>query len=188
MANFTFGLENELPSVLFEINTGYSLGIDLPGAVPLEAKLVYPFNWFGFTIEGGALFFDDIGYHLLLGPTFFVINNVKMRLPITLGFNITGTNKNNSYYGIGGIASFNYVITKNMYFGINLEINYNFNNPYEEIAGYRDAAIGVDEEGNKIYPLGPGNQPIKFMPMMETKDHFGNYIHIKPTIGIGMQF
>jgi hypothetical protein len=108
-------------------------------------------------------------------------------VPVSLGLDVTG-DRNNSYLGIGGIVSFNYSIGKNMYVGVNVEINYDFNHPYEERVGYKDAAIGVDENGNKIYPMDPHGNPIKYTPVMENRNHIGNNIYIKPTIGIGWQF
>ncbi|MDR0554641.1 MAG: hypothetical protein LBG76_07575 [Treponema sp.] len=184
-----FGLDNEMPSVLIETNVGYAIGVNLPHAMPVELKLVYPISRFGFTVEGGASFFyeEAPGYHLFLGPTFFVINNPKIRAPISIGLDIVG-NKNNSYWGIGGLVSFNYSIRKNIYVGINLEINYDFNNPYEETVGYKDAAIGIDQEGKKIYLLDPHGDPIKYTLVKENKNHLGNNLYIKPTLGIGWQF
>jgi hypothetical protein len=189
LSGFTFGLEKEMPNVLIELNTGYAVGIELPNSVPIELKLVYPFTLFGFTLETGALLSDAVqSMHIFLGPTFFIINNSRIRVPISLGIDLVADNKNNSYFGIGGIVSFNYSITKNMFCGINIEINYDFSNPYEEIVGYKDATIGVDENGNKIYPVGPGGDPIYYTPVMENKNHIGNNFYIKPTIGIGIQF
>ncbi|MDR3342539.1 MAG: hypothetical protein LBT14_07095 [Treponema sp.] len=155
LSNTLFGLDNETPSVLIELNTGYAIGIELPHSVPIEFKLVYPFTLFGFTLEVGTELSKDEGsaFHILFGPTVFVINNSKMRIPITIGLDLLA-NKNNTYLGLGGIIGYNYSITKNIYLAINIEINYDFNNLYEETVGYKDAAIGVDEYGNKIYPIG----------------------------------
>lgn len=184
-----FGLENETPHVLVEVNAGYAFGIELPNSAPIELKLVYPFALFGYTIEVGALLSDAVqAMHIFLGPTFFIINNSRIRAPISLGFDFLRNNKNRSYFGIGGIVSFHYSMTKNIFYGINIEINYDFNNPYEETVGYKDAAIGMDENGNKIYPIGPKGDPIYYTPVMENKNHIGDNFYIKLMIGIGMQF
>ncbi|MDR1956001.1 MAG: hypothetical protein LBQ30_04025 [Treponema sp.] len=180
---------NEIPSILLEINTGYSGGIDLPNSIPIEFKLVYPFKRFGFTLETGVLLSEDTnGFHIFMGPTIFFINNSKFRMPLSLGIDLLINHKSNFYAGIGGILSFNYVVSKNLYIGVNFELNYDLNNPYEEIVGYKDAAIGVDENGNKIYPMDNQGDPIKLYPIMENKDHIGNNIYIKPTICLGIQF
>ncbi|MDR2393930.1 MAG: hypothetical protein LBD93_07235 [Treponema sp.] len=189
LAGFTFGSEEETPNVLIELNTGYAIGIELPNSVPIELKLVYLFTRFGCTLQAGSLLSDDIrAIHIFLGPTFFAINNPKIRIPISVGIDVLSSNKNDSYFGIGGIISLNYSITKNIFCGINIEMNYDFNNPYEETVGYKDASIGVDENGNKIYPIGPGGNPIYYTPIRENKNHIGNNFYIKPTVGIGMQF
>jgi hypothetical protein len=183
-----FGSEDEMPSVLVELNTGYAFGIELPNSMPIELKLVYPFRRFGCTLEAGTIFSNDVqAIHIFIGPTFFAINNSQIRVPISLGLDVL-TNTNSSYFGVGGIVAFNYSIMKNIFIGINVEISYDFNHSYEETVGYRDAAIGVDENGNKIYPLGSGGNPIYYTPIMENKNHIGNNIYIKPTIGIGIQF
>jgi len=172
-----FAQENETPAFLIELNTGYAIGINMPSSVPIEIKMVYPYNRFGFTIETGILLADNIGFHLFLGPTIFILNNPKIRIPVSLGFDIAILDKNKFYYGIGGIISFNYSLNKNIYCGFNLEINYNFNNPYNEIVGYKDAAIGMDENGNKIYPIDREGNPVLYMPILENRDHFGNNIY-----------
>jgi hypothetical protein len=184
-----FSQENKTSDFLVELNSGYSIGINLPSAMPIELKLVYPFSRFGFTVEGGTflLFEESPGYHIFFGPTFFVINNQKIRIPISLGVDITGY-KNNLYLGAGGIVSFNYSLSKYLYAGINIEVNYDFISPYDKIIGYKDAAIGVDEGGNKIYPIDSKGNPIKTTPITEKKYHFDNNIYLKPTIAIGMQF
>jgi len=189
--NNLFSQESGKPGILIELNTGYAIGINLPNAVPVKIKLVYPFMHFGLTFEGGILFDEDNGSQLFFGPAFFIINNPRIRVPISLGLDLCTINKSN-YYGIGGIISFNYVFKKNMYFGANLSINYYLNNLYEEVTGYRDAAIGVviGDDGNQyiLYPMDNNGNPIKIRPIMEKKNHFGNYIHIKPTVSIGFQF
>jgi hypothetical protein len=111
-----FGLENEIPSILIELNTGYSIGIHLSNSVPIELKLVYPFKLFGITLEVGSLLSNNIqAYHIFLGPTFFAINNQKIRIPISLGLDILGNRNKEIYFGIGGIGAFNYSLTKTIY-------------------------------------------------------------------------
>jgi len=185
---YGFTMENEQPLFMMEINTGYSIGINQPNAIPIDIKIIYPYNRFGFTLEAGMAISDDIGYRLFLGPTFFVINNPKIRLPISIGYDINGINNNNILHGIGIISSFNYRLNNMFYFTVNLNINYAFNESYNEIVGYKDAAIGIDLNGNKIYAIGPNGNPILTTPIMEKRNNFGNYIHIRPTIGIGIQF
>lgn len=184
-----FGLDNETPSVLIEANSGYAIGVNLPNAVPVELKLVYPFSRFGFTVELGPLFLHEkaVGYHTFFGPTLFMINNSKIRVSLSLGPDMMG-NKTKSYYGIGGLVSFNYSLTKNVYIGVNFEANYDFLTQEEEITGYEDAAIGVDENGNKVYPIDNHGNPVKLTPVTKNKNVIGNNIYIKPTIGIGWQF
>ena len=123
LTNNPFAQENEMPAFLIELNTGYAIGIDMPNSVPIEIKMVYPYTRFGFTVETGILLADDIGFHLFLGPTVFIVNNPKIRIPVSLGFDITVINKDKLFYGIGGIVSFNYSINKNIFCGFNLEIN-----------------------------------------------------------------
>ncbi|MDR2446529.1 MAG: hypothetical protein LBD58_04455 [Treponema sp.] len=55
-----FALKNEAPSVLMELNTGYAFGVELPDAIPIELKLVYPFTRFGLTLESGVLLSDNL--------------------------------------------------------------------------------------------------------------------------------
>jgi hypothetical protein len=184
-----FGVDEEIPSLLLEINTGYAFGIELPNSIPIELKLVYPFRRFGCTLEAGTLLSGDArAIHIFIGPTFFVINNPQIRMPISLGLDVLANYNKSSYFGIGGIVSFHYSITKNIFIGTNVEISYDFNHSYEETVGYSDAAIGVDENGNKIYPLGPGGNPIYYTPIRENKNHIENNFYIKPTIGVGIQF
>jgi hypothetical protein len=107
-------------------------------------------------------------------------------LPFSLGFDLKINDT--PYLGLGSILAFNYSLTKNIYLGINAEINYYINNPYEEITGHKDAAIGIDENGDKVYQIDGKGNPILTTPIIETKNHFGSYIHIKPTIAIGRQY
>jgi len=132
----------EEPAYLLELETGYAFGINLQNSVPIEIKMVYPIFRFGFTLESGILLGENIGFHFFLGPTFFIINNTRMRVPLSIGLDLCTIN-NNLYYGLGGIISYHYVLHKNIYVGVNFSINYNINNPYEEIVGFKDAAIGV---------------------------------------------
>jgi hypothetical protein len=178
LVGYIFGLENETPSILVELNTGYAIGIDLPSSVPIEIKLVYPFTHFGLTLEAGPLISPDItGIHIFFGPTFFAINNAKIRLPISIGVDMNY--KNDSYFGVGGIIGFNYVLAKYLYVGINVEVNYDFSHPYNEKVGERDE-----------YYLDTNDGVVKnrTVPIMENKNHIENNIYIKPTVGIGIQF
>jgi len=191
-ATNVFPQDFEEPAFLAELTTGYAFGINLQESVPVEIKLVYPIFRFGLTLESGVLLGENNGFHFFLGPTFFVINNSKVRVPLSIGLDLCTINEN-LYYGIGGIISFNYVLHKNIYAGANLSINYNFNNPYEEVVRIetKDAAIGIDPEtGNKIYPMDKEGKPIleTRTPIKENRNHFGNYIYIKPSISIGFQF
>jgi hypothetical protein len=187
-----FSLDNDDPFMFIELNSGYAIGIDTDNAIPLELKLIYPYNRFGLTVELGALFSEEeTGFHFFIGPTFFIINTPKIRFPVSLGFDFM--HLKTVYYGIGGIASFNYSLTKNIYIGINAEINFYFNNRYEEIVriDQKDASIGIDPiTGNKIYPMDKDGNPIyySYTPIKENRDHYGAYFHIKPTITIGFQF
>jgi hypothetical protein len=191
----TFGLENETPSFLMEVNTGFAAGIEMPGFVPAAIKFVYPYARFGFTMEAGGLFSNEKrAFNLFLGPAFFVVNNPKIRMPVSLGFNLLlGEGKKGTYYGIGGIFSVNYSLTRNIYAGINIGIDYNFDNPYEEVVriNRKDAAIGIDPTtGNKIYPVDKDGNPVyeTNTPVKENRNHIGNYVYIKPTIAVGVQY
>jgi hypothetical protein len=192
LASLIYSLDDELPTVLIELNSGYAFGKDLDSSMPIELKLVYPYTLFGFTVEfGPSLNSNSTGMHCFIGPTLFIINNPKIRLPISLGFDLFY--QNTIYYGLGSIISFNYSLTRNIYVGINTEINLHFNNPYEEVVRIdeKDASVGIDPiTGNKIYPIDKNGDPIyyTYTPIKETKDHFGSYMYIKPTIAIGIQF
>jgi hypothetical protein len=187
-----FSLDDEIPSVLIELNSGYAFGENVDNAIPIEFKLVYPYTRFGITVEGGTLLHSgSTGVHFFIGPTLFIINNPKIRFPISLGFDLLA--QNTIYYGLGGIISFNYSLTKNIYVGINTEVNYYFNTPYKEVVriDVNDASVGIDPiTGNKIYPIDKDGNPIyyTYTPIKENKNHFGTYIHIKPTMAIGIQF
>jgi hypothetical protein len=181
----------ETPAVLIELNSGYSIGINIPNAVPIEMKLSYSFTKFGVTVAFGGDISEENGFHFLIGPTYYPINNNKMRLPVTLGFDVFAEN-GNYYYGLTGILAYHFVINKNLYIGINADANYYFNKTYEEITGYetKDAALGIDPiTGNKIYPADQSGNPIYEIttPIKERLDHWGNYIKIKPMITIGFQ-
>ena len=190
---FIFGQEAETPSVLIELNTGYAFGINMDSSLPIELKMVYPYTRFGITIEGGALLHSDnkAGVHFFVGPTLFIINNPKIRLPISVGFDLMV--KNSTYFGLGGIVSFNYSLAKNLYLGINTEVNFYINHPYEEAVGIdtKDASIWTNPiTGKKVYLTDKNGKNIEviYAERKEMKNHFGRYIHIKPTIAIGIQF
>jgi hypothetical protein len=175
-----FGQETERPIVMYEAGSGYNIGINMDGAIPLEIRMTIPFDDFGFILAGGVDFAENNGGHGFIGGTYFIFNNDKVRLPISLGFSISG-NQRDSYLGISGLVSYHYVLAKDIYIGFNVEINYNFNHRYTDIIGNGEgmATNGVDGWGNPITTF-PS-------PKAEVVDHWGNYINIRPTICIGYQ-
>jgi hypothetical protein len=177
---YAFGQESEKPIVMYEIGSGYGFGINMNSAVPLELRITYPWENFLFTLSGGVDFADKIGGHAFLGAGYFIINTDNMRLPFSLGLNLSGNN-NHLYLGIAGMISYHYVITDNFYVGINLEATYNINDNYSDITanGKGFGTNGIDGSGN----------PITTFPSPETTrlNHWGTYINIKPTISIGYQ-
>lgn len=168
------------PLILYELGSGYGIGINMAGSVPLEIRMTVPLSNWGYMLFGGVDFGKNIGGHGFIGATYFFINNSAMRLPVSLGFTISG-NKKNFYLGLSSLVSYHYIFAKNVYAGINLEITYNFNDRYTVIDGNGDgmATNGVDGSGN----------PITTFPSPETKaaNHWGSYVTIKPTICIGYE-
>lgn len=182
-----FAQENNLPVFMVEFNTGYAAGINLDNAIHLDAKITYPFQKFGFVLEAGSLFTPDKpSFHFFLGPMYFFINDKNWRVPLAIGFDLV--NGETLYLGLGSIISVHRRLTKHIYTGLNLRITYAFNNEYEEVTGYKDAAIGVDKNGDKIYPIGSDGTPVLLSPIRERKSHWGSYVYVKPSILIGLQF
>ena len=153
--------EYETPYFMVELNSGYAIGVDFPNAIPVEIKFTtYTYKNFGFTAQAGVLLEDDISFHSYFGPVFFIINNSKMRLPVSLGLDVFLLNGNESYLGLGAAVSYQYVIFKNLYIGINVSVSYNF--------------IGTEYE-------------IKGVNQIKSNIVFNNNFYIKPAIGIGFQ-
>jgi hypothetical protein len=117
-----FGQGDEKPLVMYELGSGYSVGINTNNSVPLEFKMIIPFGNFGFMLSGGADFAESSGGHGFIGATYFVINNDKTRIPVSLGFSISG-NEKHSYIGFSGLVSYQYILTNNIYIGFNMEMN-----------------------------------------------------------------
>jgi hypothetical protein len=164
-----------------EINTGYAVGINLDNSVFLDARLSYLYKMVGFTVEFGSLFTPDkFSFHTFLGPMISIVNNEKWRVPLTIGFDLFYGKT--LYYGIGSSFSLHYKLTKNFYVGINLGITYAFNNVYDEITGYKtNKEVDDDGTGNAIFVE-------RTVPIIESINHYGSYIYIKPSILIGFQF
>jgi hypothetical protein len=181
LAFSAFGQENEKPTVMWELGSGYGFGINMDSLAPLEIRMTIPFKNFGVIIAGGVDFANNIGGHGFIGGTYFIINNGKMRVPASFGFNVSG-NKRNIYLGVGGLVSYHYILTNNIYMGINVEMDYNFNNRYTEIItnGSGITTNSVDGSGNPITAFSS--------PDTEITNHYGSYINIKPSICIGIQF
>ncbi|MCL2181021.1 MAG: hypothetical protein FWB83_07825 [Treponema sp.] len=186
ISHTAFSQNDTQPVFIIEANAGYSIGINTDSAIQFDVKFIYPYHRFGIILEVGGFFIpDNITFHCFLGPMYKIIDNNKWRLPVALGLEFY--QGKTLFYGIGGIISAHYLFSKHFYVGLNIGITYAFNNVYEEITGYRDASIGVDGSGNKVYPIGPGGAPILQTPIRERKDHYGNYFFIKPSFLIGVQ-
>jgi len=170
-----FSQSDELPAFMIEINAGYAIGINLNNTIPVNVKLIYSYERFGFVAEAGGLFSDSSFFHLFLGPMIYVINIPKWRIPIALGFDIF--HGESLYYGIGSIFSAHYRLTNNLYVGLNIGITYAFNNVYEEFVEYRTITTIYNE-----------TTLTQTVPVYESKNHFGSSIYIKPSLSIGMQF
>jgi len=156
----------QTPYFMAELNSGYALGFDFPNAIPVEIKFTtYTYKNFGFTAQAGVLTGDNISFHTFFGPAFFIINNSKMRLPVSIGIDLFLKDGNESYLGFGGIISYQYVITKNIYIGINVSASCNF-------IGTENKITGVNSNGS---------------PVIESNIIFKNNFYIKPSIGIGFQ-
>jgi len=173
-----FGQGNETPFAMYEIGSGYSIGINRDNSVPLEIRMVIPFGNFGIMVSGGADFVKENGGHAFLGVSYFVFNTKSMRVPVSLGFGISG-NQKHFYMGFSGMASYHYMFTKNIYAAFTVEVNYSFNDRYNDIVGN-----GAGSPANGVvYPI-----TILPAPKTEETNHFGSYVYIKPTICIGYQF
>lgn len=175
-----FSQSDELPVFMFEVNSGYAVGVDLENAVQIDAKIISRFRNVGFLLEAGTLRTpDEPSVHIFLGPLVFFINDEKWRIPLALGFDLF--HGETLYYGIGGIVSAHRTLSNNIYTGINLGITYAFNNVYNELTGYsKRKELTDDGSGNAVYIE-------RTVPVFEKKDHFGRYIYIRPSIIIGIQ-
>jgi len=128
LAACVYAQDYETPAVMIEVNSGYALGIiNYQDAIPVEIKFTtYTYKSFGFTAEAGVLLGDNISFHSFFGPTFFIINSARIRLPLSLGLDVFLKDGNEAYLGAAGILSFHFVILKNLYAGINVSANYSF--------------------------------------------------------------
>jgi len=176
-----FPQDNDLPAFMVELDAGYAFGINVNSAVNFEVKLLYTYQRFGFVVEAGALISDNTVFHLFLGPAFFFINNEKWRVPVAVGFDLSGGKT--LFYGMGGLVAVHYSITKNIYTGINLGVTYAFDNRYDELTGYRKGTYFYTDPDTGFVKEGTTD-----IPVFETKSHFGSYVSITPSIVIGFQF
>jgi hypothetical protein len=172
-----FSQNNDLPAFMLELNTGYSVGINLDNAVQIDIKLIYSFERFGFAVEAGSLFSTDYSaFHLFLAPIYYFINADKWRLPLAVGLDFI--NDKTSYIGIGGVIAIHYRLAKYIYTGFNIGITYAFNNIYDELTGYKTTVTNFDD----------GTSKTQTTPIYESKNHYGNNFYIKPSLVIGLQF
>ena len=182
ITSFTvFSQSNNLLSFMIETNVGYAIGINLDNAVLVDAKIMYPVERFGVALEAGSIFTpDEASFRFFIGPMLFLINNENWRVPIVLGFDLF--HGETLYYGIGGFVSVHRRLTKHIYAGINLGITYAWNNVYDVLTGYETKKEVVDDgTGNAVFVD-------RQVPVFESKNHRGNYIYIRPSIAIGLQF
>jgi hypothetical protein len=163
---------------MFEINSGYAIGFNLDNAIPIEAKITYSFTRIGFVLEAGSLIIpDQRTFHFFLGPSFYILkNSSRWRIPFALGFDQLSF-KDNNYYGFGGIIALHYRIMNHLYAGFDIGFVYYFNNIYAELTGYRTIKTVFDD----------GTIKTQTVPIIENKNHFGNYFYFKPKILIGLQ-
>jgi hypothetical protein len=122
---YAYGQEHEVPLVMYELGSGYGIGINMAGTVPLEIKMIIPIGKFGFMLSGGADFAKDNGGHGVIGISYFIINNESMRIPLNFGLSISG-NRRDFYVGFSGVVSYQYVLTKNIYLGCNILVSRKF--------------------------------------------------------------
>jgi len=172
-----FAFSQDLPSFLIEANAGYALGINIDSAIQIGLKLTYPIEKFGFSVEAEIMLNSEkISFQSsLVGFVVFFYIKEKWRIPVTIGFEIN--NGNTFYYGIGGVISAHYMLTKSFFVGLNIGITYFINNVYDELTGYKTNTI--------IYNEGIFTQTV---PVFEKKNHWGSYIQIRPSILVGLQF
>ena len=176
-----FSQEGDLPTFMVECDTGFAAGINLKSAMLLDVKLVYPYKRFGFVIETGGLVSPDYSvFHLFLGPVFFVVDNLKWRIPLAIGMDLM--NGKTAYFGVGSIVAVHRRLTNYLYVGLSVGIIYAFDNLYKELTGYRTEKVVVDDgTGNAVFVE-------KTVPIYENKHHYGNNFYFKPSLVIGLQF
>jgi hypothetical protein len=166
---------------MIEADAGYAIGINLNNAAFSDIRYFTSFDRFGFVLQAGSFFSQEtIAYHIFLGPMMNLIKTPKWRVPLALGIDIIG--ENSHYFGIGSLIAVQYAFTNRFYVGFNLGITYAFNNIYDEITGYRtNKTVGQDDGGNDIIIT-------QTVPVMESKNHYGNRFYFKPSLVIGIQF
>ena len=145
----------------------------------VDVKFIYSYQRFGLVLEAGNLFTNESSVHIFMGPMINIINTEKLRVPLTIGFDLF--HGNTLFYGVGGTASIHYILTKRLYLGLNAGFSYVFNNVYNEITGYNTIREVVDDGmGNPVFAD-------RNVPIIERKNHFGNYFYFRPSILIGIK-
>jgi hypothetical protein len=172
-----FPQENELPSFLAELSTGYAVGIGLDNAFNFDIKFMYPYKRFGFAIEAGGLFTSSgPAFHTLLGPMILIVNTPKWRVPLIFGGDMIL--RDTTYFGVGGILSVHRRLSNIIYFGASFEVTYAFANLYDELTGYKTNVTKFDD----------GTSKTQTVPVFENKSHFENNFYLKPSLLMGLQF
>jgi len=168
---------DDLPTFMVETNAGYAIGVNLDNAMQTDAKLYYSFKRFGFAAEAGALTStDNSAFHMFLGPMFYFINTDKWRVPLVVGFDLI--TQDTTFFGVGATVSLHRRLSNFFYTGLNLGISYAFDNPYEEITGYKTTVTKFDD----------GTTKSQTAPVLENKSHPGTYMYFKPSLVVGLQF
>jgi len=169
------------PFFMVESSAGYALGVNLDNAAFFGLRLIYPFERFGFIIEGGGMFSQgESAFHFFLGPMVYIVNAPQWRVLLSLGLDIVG--RETTILGVGSTLSFHRRLGNLLYAGVNLGIVYAFNHIYEVRTGYRTSRVIEDDgAGNPVFAY-------RTIPVYENRSHFGNRFHFRPSLLIGMQF
>jgi hypothetical protein len=170
-----FSQNNEQPSFMVEVNTGYAIGVNLDNTIQIDTRLYYPIERFGFTVEVGSFIQDESLFRILFAPMMCIINTSDWRVPFILGMDVKAGD--NSYFGIGGAISVHRKLTNYFYAGFNLSITNYLIHSYREFVGYRIETIIYNEETFT-----------KNVPVFEDKRDFGSRFYFKPSFVIGLHF
>ena len=175
-AFLTWGIDT--PYFMINLNTGYSVGVNIADGIQYNMNLFYPGERVGLAVEIGVLNIENSNFfHFFAGPMIFLYNSVKWRVPLALGLDILGGD-NSAYHGIGCLMSAQYVMSSNFYLGINLGFSYLLNNLFPVQTGTRQVS-SLSADGTIV---------TQTTPVLENKNHIGTRFHIRPSILIGFQY